>query len=155
LLTPISSPVAAQRGFNKPAYVGFPTGQTVLQTLIPFPQWSGGVPPFLGPPLGVTWYDSLQVKATKRYSFGLDFQVAYTFQKELSLGANSDTSYFTAGQNRINDVYNRNSNKQWSGLSQPHQFVFSYNYTVPAIAAEGAAMKVVSQVLRAWTSAAP
>lgn len=156
LTTPMSSPLVAARGLNRPAYAGFPLGQPLIQSMVPYPQWGNGsgpsgAPPFLGPPLGRTWYDSLQAKVTKRYSHGLDLQAAFTWQKELSLGSNSDTSYFTAGQNRINDVYNRNSNKQISGLSQPLTLVFSYNYTVPSLKAGGMGMKVVSQVLRDWT----
>ncbi len=54
-----------------------PNTQPLLQALRPYPQWNG-VPPFLGPPDGNTWYDSLQVKGTQRLprtasarSFGL------------------------------------------------------------------------------------
>ena len=72
-------------------YPGFPSTQTLLQALRPYPQWNG-IPPFLGPPDGNTWYDSLQVKATKRYSHGLSAQLAYTWQKELTNGTNSNTS---------------------------------------------------------------
>ena len=50
-----------------------------------------GVPPFLGPPLGSTYYDSLQVKATKRYSHGLTMTAAFTWQKELVRGAETET----------------------------------------------------------------
>jgi hypothetical protein len=156
LLTPMNSPSVVARGLSVPAYKGFPMSQPLIQSLVPYPQWGNGsgpsgAPPFLGPPLGRTWYDSLQAKVTKRYSHGLDLQAAFTWQKEMSLGSNSDTSYFTAGQNRINDVFNRNQNKQLSGLSQPLTFVFSYNYTVPAMRADGKGMKLVSHVLRDWT----
>ncbi len=51
-------------------YPGFPASQTLAQALRPVPQWTG-VLPWLGPPLGQTWYDSMQVKVTKRYSRGL------------------------------------------------------------------------------------
>ena len=56
--------------------------------------------------MGDTWYDSLQVKFTKRYSHGLTAQVAYTFQKELTNGVNSNTSYLTPDAPLINDVFN-------------------------------------------------
>jgi hypothetical protein len=73
------------------------------QALRPYPQWLG-IPPFLGRPLGDTWYDSLQAKLPKRYSHGLDVQAAFTWQKELNNGVTSDTSYFTPGTVLINDV---------------------------------------------------
>ena len=66
----ISSPTAIQRGFGIPAYPGLPsTGAaavSVIQNIRPYPQWTA-VPPFLGPPLGDTWYDSLQTKASSAF----------------------------------------------------------------------------------------
>src|SRR5262249_46313782 len=48
-------------------YAGYPTGTTLAQALRPYPQFGGlGV---IEAPLGNTWYDSLQVKLTKRYSY--------------------------------------------------------------------------------------
>jgi hypothetical protein len=55
--------VAAQRGFNTPPYPGFPTSQTVAQSLRPFPQF--GNIATMWAPLGNTWYDALQMKATR------------------------------------------------------------------------------------------
>ena len=100
LTQPISSPavIAAYPALANPnnVYPGFPSYKPLTQALRPVPQWVG-VPPFLGPPLGDTWYDSLQVKLTKRYSRGLTVQGAYTWQKEEILGTNSASPYFTAG----------------------------------------------------------
>jgi hypothetical protein len=45
--------------------------------------------------MGDTWYDSPQVRFNKRFSHGLTAQVAYTWQKELTNGVNSNTSYLT------------------------------------------------------------
>jgi hypothetical protein len=145
----IGSATAAQRGFAKPAYPGMPLGQTVGQQLRPYPQF-GAINPFLGPPLGDTWYDSLQTKLTKRYSHGLDLQAAFTWQKEESLGANSSTSYFTPGGLAINDIFNRLQNKSISSLSQPFQFVVSGSYITPRTKGDGMAFKVLSQVVRDW-----
>ena len=114
---------AAGRFRNKIPYAGFPTSSSVAQSLRPFPQFSNlGV---TGAPMGKTWYDSFQFKATKRVSRGLDFTFNYTFSKELQLGAESDT-----GGGIINDILNRNTNKQLSGSSRPHYMVFATNYTV-------------------------
>ena len=78
LLTPINSPIVIARFPNlanpNNVYPGFPGSEPLIAALVPEPQWYGGVPPFLGPPDGDTWYDSLQVKFTKRYSHGLTAQ---------------------------------------------------------------------------------
>jgi hypothetical protein len=141
---------AVVNGAVPSVYAGFPATQALNQAIRPYPQWNTGAPPFLGPPLGDTWYDSLQAKVTKRYSHGLDVQGAFTWQKELTLGANSDTSYFTPGPLIVNDVFNRSQNKQISSLSRPLVFVVSFNYTTPKIDADSTGGKVVSMLARDW-----
>jgi hypothetical protein len=110
LTQPINSPavIAMFPGLANPdnVYKGFPATEPLENALRPYPQWTG-VPPFLGPPLGDTWYDSLQVKLTKRYSHGLTVQAAYTWAKQLTNAANSDTSYLTPEDPLINDVFNQ------------------------------------------------
>jgi len=149
LTSQIGSAAAIARGFSTPAYPGFSSTQTVGQLLRPYPQFTA-INPFLGPPLGDTWYDSLQTKATKRYSHGLDLQASFTWQKELSNGANSSTSYFTPGGLAINDIFNTMGNKSISSLSRPFQFVVSGSYTTPRTRGDGMAMKVLSQAVRDW-----
>lgn len=131
-------------------YPGFPATQTLLQALRPYPQWNG-IPPFLGPPDGNTWYDSLQVKGTKRFSHGLSAQVAYTWQKELTNGTNSNTSYVTPSPPLINDVFNKSLDKQISGFSVPQELIISFNYTTPRLEANGKGLAALSWVTRDWT----
>ena len=100
---------AAGRFRNKVPYAGFPLTSTVAQSLRPFPQFTSLAA--TGAPLGKTWYDSLQLKATKRFSHGIDFTWTYTRSKELDLGAEDYT-----GLGVINDVFNRNNNKTAFGL---------------------------------------
>ena len=114
---------AAARFQNRLPYSGFPTTSTVAQSLRPFPQFTNLT--VTGSPLGKTWYDSFQMKATKRFSHGLDFTMNYTYSKELQLGAESDT-----GGGVINDILNRNTNKQISSNSRPNWLVIATNYTV-------------------------
>ncbi len=122
-----------------------------MTALIPRPHWGSTIPPFLGPPLGRTWYDSFQIKATKRYANNLDLSANYTYGKELALGANSDTGYLgVPATTRINDVFNRDTNKQWSPLSQPHRLVISGTYTTPKMGGDGMASRFTSQILRDW-----
>jgi hypothetical protein len=134
-------------------YPGFPATEPLNQALRPYPQWFG-VPPFLGPPLGDTWYDALQAKFTKRFSHGLSLQYAFTWQKELALGAASDTSYLVPADTRINDVFNYAQNKQLSPYSRPFLSILSLSYTTPGISGASGAMKAISAVLSDWTYSA-
>jgi hypothetical protein len=156
LTEPISSPsvIAAYPALANPnnVYPGFPSYEPLNQALRPIPQWVG-VPPFLGPPLGDTWYDSLQVKLTKRYSHGLTVNASYTYQKEEVLGTNSASAYFTAGQVVVNDVNNRMQNKQLSSLDHPQVMTITFNYTTPKnkFGGDGAGGKMLQWLSRDWT----
>jgi hypothetical protein len=93
----------------------------------------------------------VQITATKRYSHGLEMQANYTFGKELSMGANADTAYAgVPATTRINDVFNRYTNKQWSPLSQPQRFVVSGTYTTPRMNGDAWALRAASYALRDW-----
>ncbi|MBV8904137.1 MAG: TonB-dependent receptor, partial [Acidobacteriia bacterium] len=150
---PINSPLVLARfpylANPNSVYPGFPATQPLIQALRPYPQWTG-IPPFLGPPAGRTWYDSLQAKLTKRFSHGLSAQAAYTWEKELTLGTNSNSSYVTPSPPLINDVFNRMLNKQISGFSIPQALVISFNYTTPKLQANGTGSKFLSVLLRDW-----
>jgi hypothetical protein len=155
LNTQINSPnvIARFPGLANPnnVYQGFPAGSTLLQALRPYPQWNG-IPPFLGPPMGDTWYDSLQIKATQRLTHGLSAQAAYTWQKELTNGTNSNTSYVTPSPPLINDVFNKSLDKQISGFSIPQELIISFNYTTPKLQfGDGAGLKAASWFVRDWT----
>src|SRR5207247_4126868 len=111
-----------------------------------------GRPPLLGPPRGITWYVSLQGKATQRLSRSLSGQVAFTWQKELVLGTGTDTSYQVPGNVIINDVFDYKQNKQISPFSRPLMLVVAFNYTTPGFkSGDGAALKVLSSVIGDWT----
>jgi hypothetical protein len=137
----LNSPTAAQRGFNKPPYPGFPLDSTVAQSLRPFPQFGTLTP--LWAPLGKTWYDSLQAKATKRLSRGLDLTATYTWQKELTLGTEADSGGIAVA---VNDVFNRAQNKYISGYSRPQMFVLAANYQLPRLNTN----KVLSLAIGDW-----
>ena len=155
---PISSPgvIARFPMLANPSnvYPGFPTTETLAQALRPYPQWFG-VPPFLGPPMGDTWYDSLQVKVVKRFSHGLSSQSAFTWSKSLTNAANSNTSYLTPEDPILNDPYNTATIKQYSGFDQPFVFVESFSYTTPKLPQGflngNAAGKALSWLARDWT----
>lgn len=119
----LDSPLAQSRGFRAP-YAGFPLSQTVAQVLRPFPQFSGVGSVWA--PLGNTWYDSLQMKLTKRYSRGLDLTAAYTFSKNLVTVRDQDGSTVP-----VNDVFNRRLQKTLSPNDQPHIFVTGFRWELP------------------------
>lgn len=157
LLQPISSPsvIAAFPALANPnvVYNGFPSYEPLLAALVPHPQWYGGVPPFLGPPLGDTWYDSLQVKLTKRYSRGLTVQGAFTWQKELTNGANANTAYLSPSSPIIDDPYCRACSKQLSGLDYPEVLLVTFSYTTPKnkFGGESFGGKALQWLSRDWT----
>jgi len=117
----------------------------VGQALRPFPEFLGVN--VLWAPVGNTWYDSLQLKVTKRYSHGLDLTAVYSYQKELTIGAETEDPNFFATKPSINNNLDRNVNKYISAYSQPHRFVIAMNYLVPKLNTN----KVLSYVLRDWT----
>jgi hypothetical protein len=133
LTSRIDSPLAASRGFKVP-YAGFPGGQTVAQSLRPYPQFSSSLTPMWAP-LGNNWYDSLQMKATKTYSHGLDFTAAFTWSKELVTGQG------------VNDVFNRANQKSLASSSQPFLFSLGFNYETPKLTEN----RIIRNVVRGWT----
>ncbi|MEX2260448.1 MAG: TonB-dependent receptor [Bryobacteraceae bacterium] len=137
----LDSPLAAQRGFNRPPYAGFPVASTVAQALRPFPQFASVGS--MWAPLGNNWYDSLQMKLTKRYSNGLDFQLAYTWSKTLTTVEDQDGAVVPT-----NNVFNREVQKALSRSDQPHVLVMAFNYQVPSLSGGN---RVLKQVLGGWT----
>ena len=80
ILAPIGS-AAAGRFQNQLPFAGFPLSATVAQSLRPFPQFT--TIGLVNPPLGDTWYNSLQLTANKRFSHGLQFDFAFAWSKSL------------------------------------------------------------------------
>jgi hypothetical protein len=133
-------------------YPGFPATQGLGQALRPYPQWTG-VPGFLGPPNGMTWYDSLQAKVTKRFSHGLTANYAFTWQKGLAEGAEGDTSYVGQTSPVINDIYNYAQNKQLNQYVRPLISIISFTYQTPKLRGDSSAAKGLSWVTKDWTLA--
>jgi len=130
--------------FSTPPYTGFPTSQTVAQSLRPFPHF--GTINYRWAPLGRTWYDSLQAKVTKRFSHGLDLAGSFTWQKELYMG--SETTGTTGGTTGgiVNNVFNRGINKYLSTYSRPFVWITSFNYLLPKLSIN----RVLSMAIRDW-----
>ena len=91
--TPISSnnviQNAAAHGItNLLPYSGFPKNSTLQSVLYPFPQF-GALNP-TGSATGNSKYDSLQMKATKRFSHGLQASGAFTWAKGFTRATRQD-----------------------------------------------------------------
>jgi hypothetical protein len=130
-------------------YKGFPASQQLVQALRGVPQW-GGVSPWIGPPMGKTWYDSMQVQATKRYSHGLQMSGNFTWAKANVIGSASDSTFFLGQQAVTTDIYNFNNNKQVNQYVRPLAVVISGSYTTPKLPGDTGALKTLSHVLRDW-----
>jgi hypothetical protein len=116
----------------------------VAQSLRPFPQFGGLGSRFS--PLGNTWYDSLQAKVTQRFRHGLDFSLAFTWQKELTRGSDDQGGGVAA----TNDVFNRVNQKYISPNSQPLVTVLAVNYQTPSVTGN----KILRFVTGDWTFSA-
>jgi hypothetical protein len=145
----VPNPAAAARGIFAP-YAGFPDTQQVGQAIRPVPHWNL-VNAYLGPNRGNTWYDSLQVQATKRYSHNLDMNVNFTWAHAMVLGASADTDFFFQGRPVVTDPFNRDINKQLNQLVPPLKTVIAGTYTTPGLRnADGGLMRVLSTVVKDW-----
>jgi hypothetical protein len=144
LSSALNSTLAISRGFNKPPFTGFPLTATVAQSLRPFPQFNSITA--LWAPDGDTWYHSLQAKATKRFSHGLQFTALFTWSKQLSDAAPSNVTIPGTGAQAVSDVLNRSLNKFISPYDQPFLFTLAANYTVPTLHGN----KLLSWVARGW-----
>ncbi|MCU1334835.1 MAG: hypothetical protein JWO19_416 [Bryobacterales bacterium] len=123
----------AARGIVLP-YSGFDTAQTLLQSLLPFPQYTGNISP-VSAPLGKTWYDSLQATVTERFSHGLTVNGNFTWSKNLDLFSSPD-------------IFNRGLGKNLSANDLPFQLRLSAQYTTPRT--NFFQSKVISYVLGDW-----
>ena len=109
----------ASRRASRSRTPNFPDNGTVIQSLRPYPQYNGIGATWA--PLGNTWYDALQVKATKRYSNGLDATVSYAYSKNLTNIASA-----------TGNVFDRSTFKGLSPEDRPHILTISINYAMPA-----------------------
>jgi hypothetical protein len=142
LAGPLSA--AESRGFKAP-YPSFPLSQSLAQSLRPFPQF-GTILDYWAP-LGDTWYEALQVKATKRFSHGVTFVSTFAKQKTLTIGTERDANPGTNGNALTNDVFNRQNDKYISEFDQPLVFNISLTYVTPKIGGN----RIVSWLVRDFT----
>ena len=126
LLNSLVGSAAANAAGIKAPWSGFNAlwgnSATVLQSLLPFPQYStidtfnGG-----GDKVGHSTYNAGSLKITKRFSHGFSLQGSYVFSKYLT---NADA----AGPE---DPFNRSLSKSLGATDQTHQVKISYTYDLP------------------------
>jgi hypothetical protein len=133
LTSPLNSALAASRGFSTPPYAGFPLTLTVAQALRPFPQF--GSEGITWAPRGDSWYDALQMKFTKRTSYGFAVTVAYTRGKTLD---NAES---------VNDQFNWPNRKALCGCDLPQVLAIAYNYVIPKMTS----YKPIRAVVGGWS----
>ncbi len=144
-LTPAQQSTLASRGISLP-YASFPNSgpfvQTVFQSIRNFPQYNFALSPTA--PQAKSWYDSLQLSATKRFSHGFTGNVAYTFSKNLQWAGAPDI--FNP------DIYTSDMGKDLVGANPPQALRISFEYRVPRY--QGAlpvlSNKIVSYALADW-----
>jgi len=111
---------------------GSPLAQATVareQLLLPYPQYTGVG--FAGEGIGDSTYESLQVKAEKRFSGGNSILVAYTHAKLLS-DTDTITSWLEGGgTGGIQNWNNLNNEKSLASFDVPDRLVISYVLDVP------------------------
>ncbi len=118
----VTSPTAISRfGHALQPYSGF--NGTVLQALEAYPQFAtagffGSTYAATNAPTGNTWYDSLQAKATKRLSHGLQATGTFTWSKAL---VSTREDFWNPGS----------SSKTLQGTDQPLLLNANITYTTP------------------------
>jgi hypothetical protein len=105
-------------------YPGF-TG-TVAQALRPYPQYQGIT--LSSDPVGNNTYNSLQIKAQKRFSQGLSFLMSYVLSKNLTDADGEGGSIFLGG---AQNYYNLRAEKAVALEEVPNAFIGSYSYELP------------------------
>jgi len=90
---------------------------TRAQLLRPFPQFTDIIPIYS---VGArSWYDSMQVTLNKRFSHGLQANLAYTWSKNLDEGMSHQNSYDIRAQRAVADI------------DVAHRLTIAYVYEMP------------------------
>jgi hypothetical protein len=112
--------------------VGSPLSQPTVtreQLLLPYPQYTGVS--YAGEGVGNSTYESLQVKAEKRFAGGNSILVAYTHAKLIS-DTDTITSWLEGGgTGGIQNWNNLNNEKSLASFDVPDRLVVSYVLDVP------------------------
>jgi hypothetical protein len=78
-----------------------------------------------------SFYNSLQVALSHRFSHGLHFQAAYTFSKAIDETSTGNTSLNSA----VNDQTTLQDSRGLADFDRTHRLIFNYTYDLPFFAA--------------------
>lgn len=133
--TPTTNPVNPNYICNPESVLSLPTVSR-YQLQLPFPQFAG----FQGdsPPISNSIYHSVQIRAERSFSNGLEFLVTYTFSKSLDNASATDDSISWLGGGTtgggtigVQDPNNLRSERAVSVFDIPQVLQFSYDYQFP------------------------
>jgi hypothetical protein len=116
-----------------------------IQQRVPFQGFSASLMQQIGSG-AASWYNALLVSLNKRFSQGLQFQVSYTWAKDLSnsfgstTGANGGT--IVGNQDNIGSGYGPDN------FVRPQRLIINYSYQLPKIHTDSA---FVQQTLNGWS----
>jgi hypothetical protein len=79
---------------------------------------------------GANWYNALEASLNQRLSHGLQFQLSYTFSKDLATDLASTTGP-NGGNGLVGDQNNFLRRYGPDSFNRPHRFVASYLYQLP------------------------
>jgi hypothetical protein len=101
----------------------------VAQALRPYPQYTGVNN--LAQPTGFSNYQSLQVRAQRRFVNGFSFLMAYTLSKTLVHGGGYSNREIDAAGALPLDTNNRRLEKRLAGFDRMHVAIASWTYELP------------------------
>jgi Carboxypeptidase regulatory-like domain/TonB dependent receptor-like, beta-barrel len=125
----INSPAAVAAGIRSP-FPGFENYRTntVAQALKPYPQYNDINK--VNDPIGISRFNSLQVKLTKRLSNGLTLLAFWTWQKNMT-NVEGGPIDLGPGDGAIQNPLDRVGEVSVSNEGAPHAFVASFSYELP------------------------
>lgn len=103
---------------------------TVAQALLPYPQFCGNLyssSEFAGN----STYNSLQVKAEKRFSHGVWMLTSYTWSKFISSGSDQQSETLLGGQTGVISPFQRERNKSLDSQDVPQNLSVALVYQLP------------------------
>lgn len=127
LSQPVTSPAAVAAGIRLP-YANFPTGQSVAQSLRPFPQYLSVSSLFAG--YGKSYYDALQTKVERRFG-SYQLMVNYTWSKSLGYGHFRQVFSQQGGQGSPQDYNNLADSKSFMPFDIPHVLNILSSFDLP------------------------
>ncbi|HVJ08615.1 MAG TPA: carboxypeptidase-like regulatory domain-containing protein [Acidisarcina sp.] len=131
LAAPVGSPRAIAAGIKLP-YLGYPTGQSVGQSLRPYPQFFNFNTDCCLENRGQAGFNALETSLQRRFRDGLNLLASYTWSKTLT-NADSALPAFSSfhGGGQIQNPFDPKGEKAISNQDTPHTFVLSYLYELP------------------------